>query len=105
VSADRDLIIGEVERLKTEYGAIAGDWESGAIAWVAARNRTRCLILRAVSDDCLLADWDSANLRVPTAFRTSLVTLPTQDIVAKIGRLSDRDWTAAQKCLRLSIAV
>jgi adenosylhomocysteine nucleosidase len=29
---------------------IAGDWESGAIAWVAARNRTRCLILRAVSD-------------------------------------------------------
>jgi mRNA interferase MazF len=58
-----------------------------------------------VRTDCLLADWDSANLRVPTAFRTFLVTLPTQDIVAKIGHLSDRDWTAAQKCLRLSIAV
>ncbi|HET6846589.1 MAG TPA: hypothetical protein VFH29_07120, partial [Anaerolineales bacterium] len=30
--------------------AVAGDWESGAIAWVAGRNRTRLLILRGVSD-------------------------------------------------------
>jgi len=32
------------------YGASAADWESGAIAWVAARNQRRCLILRGVSD-------------------------------------------------------
>ena len=30
--------------------AIAGDWESGAIAWVANRNKTNCFILRTVSD-------------------------------------------------------
>lgn len=29
---------------------MAGDWESGAIAWVAARNGVRCLILRGVTD-------------------------------------------------------
>lgn len=50
VSADRDLIVEEIAGLHTRYGAVAGDWESGAIAWVAARNHTRCLILRGVSD-------------------------------------------------------
>ncbi len=50
VSADRDLVIDEIAHLKATYGAVAGDWESGAIAWVAARNKTRCLILRGVSD-------------------------------------------------------
>jgi len=50
VSADRDLVAEEIPRLKAEFGALAGDWESGAIAYVAARNRTRCLILRGVSD-------------------------------------------------------
>jgi adenosylhomocysteine nucleosidase len=50
VSADRDLIAGEVEHLKTRYAAFAGDWESGAIAYVAARNGTRLLILRGVTD-------------------------------------------------------
>jgi adenosylhomocysteine nucleosidase len=50
VSGDRDLICDEVPTLKTKYGAIAGDWESGAIAWVAAKNHTPCLILRGVTD-------------------------------------------------------
>ena len=50
VSADRDLIPSEIPRLWDEYGAIAADWESAAIAYVAARNRVRCLILRGVSD-------------------------------------------------------
>jgi adenosylhomocysteine nucleosidase len=50
VSADRDLVAGELSQLVERYDAIAGDWESGAIAWVCARNRVRCLILRAVSD-------------------------------------------------------
>lgn len=50
VSADRDLHAGEISQLKSDYGAIAGDWESGAIAYVAARNGKRCLILREVSD-------------------------------------------------------
>ncbi len=50
VSADRDLIAEQVPELKQRYAAVAGDWESGAIAWVAARNNVRCLILRGVTD-------------------------------------------------------
>jgi adenosylhomocysteine nucleosidase len=50
VSADRDLIAAEIPRLKAEFGAIAGDWESGAIAFVAKRNGVPCLILRGVTD-------------------------------------------------------
>jgi adenosylhomocysteine nucleosidase len=50
VSGDRDLICDEIPMLKTKYGAIAGDWESGAIAWVAAKNHTPSLILRGVTD-------------------------------------------------------
>ena len=49
VSADRDLLVEDIPRLKAQFGAVAGDWESGAIAWVAARNNTRCLILRGVT--------------------------------------------------------
>ncbi len=50
VSADRDLVAAEVAPLAARYGAVAGDWESGAIAWVAARHGVRCLILRGVTD-------------------------------------------------------
>ena len=50
VSADRDLIVEDIPQLKAQYGAVAGDWESGAIAWVADQNNTRCLILRGVTD-------------------------------------------------------
>ena len=50
VSADRDLVSGELNDLVQKYDAIAGDWESGAIAWVANRNKTNCMILRTVSD-------------------------------------------------------
>ena len=50
VSGDRDLIPEEVEPLRARYGACAGDWESGAIAYVAARHGVRCLILRTVTD-------------------------------------------------------
>jgi adenosylhomocysteine nucleosidase len=50
VSGDRDLGVEDVERLRREYGAVAGDWESGAIAYVARRNATRLLVLRVVTD-------------------------------------------------------
>lgn len=50
VSADRDLVASEVASLKARFGAVAGDWESGAIAWVAAQNGIRAVILRGVSD-------------------------------------------------------
>jgi adenosylhomocysteine nucleosidase len=50
ISADRDIVAGEIAGLRGRFGAIAADWESGAIAYVARRNGTRCLILRAVTD-------------------------------------------------------
>ena len=50
VSADRDLRPEDIPALKSKYGAVAGDWESGAIAWVANRNQVPCLILRGVTD-------------------------------------------------------
>ena len=48
-SADSDLPPDKIPFLK-ERGAIAADWESAALAWVAQRNNTRLLILRGVSD-------------------------------------------------------
>ncbi|GAB4402873.1 MAG: 5'-methylthioadenosine/S-adenosylhomocysteine nucleosidase [Anaerolineales bacterium] len=48
-SADSDLPPQKIAHLKS-MGAIAGDWESGALAWVANKNAARLLILRGVSD-------------------------------------------------------
>ena len=50
VSADRDLLPADIPRLERQFGAVAGDWESGAIAWTARRNGVPVLILRGVSD-------------------------------------------------------
>jgi adenosylhomocysteine nucleosidase len=50
VSADRDIFPADIPGLVQKYGAVAEDWESGAIAWVAKRNGIRCLILRGVTD-------------------------------------------------------
>jgi adenosylhomocysteine nucleosidase len=48
-SADSDLPPSRIPFLKS-LGAIAADWESAALAWVAGRNQRRLLILRGVSD-------------------------------------------------------
>ncbi len=50
VSADRDIIVDDIPMLIEKYDALAADWESGAIAWVAQKNNMRLLILRAVTD-------------------------------------------------------
>jgi len=50
VSADRDLVPDEIESLKEKYNAIAGDWESGAIAYTCKRNNKKLIILRGVTD-------------------------------------------------------
>lgn len=50
LSADRDIQLKDVPRLTSQYHAVAADWESGAIAWVARANRTPVVILRGVSD-------------------------------------------------------
>jgi adenosylhomocysteine nucleosidase len=48
-SADSDLLPSKIPALKLQ-GAVAADWESAALAWVAQRNQARLLILRGVSD-------------------------------------------------------
>lgn len=50
VSGDRDIVVEDIPKLIGSHDAIAADWESAAIAWVAQRNATRTLILRGVSD-------------------------------------------------------
>ncbi len=57
VSADRDILAEDIPVLIQKYNAVAADWESGAIAWVAKKNHTRLLILRGVSD--LVGEEDS----------------------------------------------
>jgi adenosylhomocysteine nucleosidase len=50
VSADGDLDPAAVAGLAAKYHTGVGDWESGAIAWVATHNKTPVLILRGVTD-------------------------------------------------------
>jgi adenosylhomocysteine nucleosidase len=50
VSADQDLDPLRIPHLRKHYNAIAGDWESSAIAHVAKKNTTRCYILRGITD-------------------------------------------------------
>ncbi len=50
VSADRDIVVEDIPMLIEKYNAVAADWESGAIAWVAKKNNIRALILRGVTD-------------------------------------------------------
>ena len=49
-SADQDIDPQMLATLREKFHVAAADWESGAIAWVAKHNHTRCLILRGVTD-------------------------------------------------------
>ncbi|MFU8826440.1 MAG: hypothetical protein ACNA70_03005 [Brevefilum sp.] len=49
-SADRDIRPKDVSGILKRFGAVAADWESGAFAWVCARNGKDWLVLRTVSD-------------------------------------------------------
>jgi adenosylhomocysteine nucleosidase len=66
VSGDSDLDPGHIGMLKDKYGAVAADWESGAIAHVCKRNRVPCLILRGVSD--LVTDTEGEAYDDPEIF-------------------------------------
>lgn len=56
------------------------------------------------STDHVLHDWSAAGLHRPTAYRTFLITIPRQDIVAVIGHVTERDWLQVQVRLDRSIA-
>ena len=77
ISADRDIVSAEIAGLRARFGAIAADWESGAIAHVAARNGVRCLILRGVTDLVSADDGEAYG-------RPELFAARTETIMARL---------------------
>jgi adenosylhomocysteine nucleosidase len=49
-TGDQDLDPEKTLFLYQQYGAVVADWESGSIAWVAAKNAIPLIILRVVTD-------------------------------------------------------
>ena len=44
--------------------------------------------------DHMIQDWQSAGLRVPSAFRAFIVTLPRTAVISTMGTLTKSDWNA-----------
>ncbi len=82
VSADRDIMQADIPMLIEKYDAVAADWESGAIAWVAHRNHQRLLILRGVSDlvgeegDEVYGEYELFSTRAKDILRHLIEALP-----------------------------
>jgi mRNA interferase MazF len=53
--------------------------------------------------DHVLTDWKAAGLRVPSAFRAFLATLPGSSVISKMGHLSPADWQAIRECLKRAL--
>ncbi|HSN75955.1 MAG TPA: type II toxin-antitoxin system PemK/MazF family toxin [Anaerolineae bacterium] len=53
----------------------------------------------SLPSDHVLRDWAAAGLNKPSAFCTFLATMPATAFTV-IGRLSDSDWEAVQRCLQ-----
>jgi adenosylhomocysteine nucleosidase len=81
VSADRDLVPEEIAYLKSAYNAVAGDWESGSIAYVCKKNNIKILILRGVTD--LVNDKQGEAINNFGLFeeRTGLIMMRLLDLV------------------------
>jgi adenosylhomocysteine nucleosidase len=82
VSADRDILREDIPMLIEKYDAVAADWESGAIAWVAQKNHQKLLILRAVSDlvgeagDEVYGEYETFTARAREIMRRLIEILP-----------------------------
>jgi mRNA interferase MazF len=53
--------------------------------------------------DYALQDWSAAGLRLPSAFRAFLVTLPRSAVSAKVGSLTTRDLDGARQCVKRAL--
>ena len=91
VSADRDIVSADIPSLIKKYNAVAADWESGAIAWVAQKNGIKCLILRGVTDLVsteageAYGDYDLFSQRTKEVMRNLFEQLPKwQDAIEKV---------------------
>ena len=80
-SADSDLLPEKIRFLRS-HGALAADWESAPLAWVAQKNKVRILILRAVSDLVseeggeVYGDIESFNTRAKEIMKMLMDQLP-----------------------------
>ncbi|MBI5966160.1 MAG: 5'-methylthioadenosine/S-adenosylhomocysteine nucleosidase [Chloroflexi bacterium] len=91
ISADRDIIVKDISTLVKKYNAVAADWESGAIAWVAKKNGVKCLILRGVTDLVnpetgeAYGNYDLFSQRTKEIMRRLMEQLPNwQDAIEKV---------------------
>ena len=53
--------------------------------------------------DYALQDWSAAGLRLPSAFRAFLVTLPRSAVSAKIGNVTNRDLDGIRQCVKTAL--
>src|SRR5262249_33189564 len=83
ISADGDLDPAAVAGLAAKYHASVGDWESGAIAWVASHNHAPVIILRGVTD-VIDAAGNDPTYHAPGAWERASVAVMTS-LVALLG--------------------
>jgi mRNA interferase MazF len=55
--------------------------------------------------DYALVDWAAAGLRVPSLFRSFVVTVPRTVVYQIAGHLSDQDWLAVRAKLGTALAL
>ena len=53
--------------------------------------------------DYVLQDWQTSGLRVPSIFRSFIVTLPPSANLVVIGKLSEQDSQGVRNCVKLSL--
>ncbi len=53
--------------------------------------------------DFLIQDWQAAGLRVPSAFRAFIITLPRSAVVSTMGTLTPLDWNEVVKRVKLAM--
>lgn len=90
LTADRDLVPQAVADMRARYpDALGADWESGAIACVAACRRQRLLVLRCVSDvvseDMGELDGDIDGFRQRAAHAMTLLLRRTEALLSSDG--------------------
>ena len=55
--------------------------------------------------DYLLVDWAAAGLRLPSLFRSFLMTVPRTAVYQVAGHLSDQDWLAVRTKVGTALAL
>jgi len=91
VSADRDIVSEDLKQL-AQHQAIAGDWESGAIAWTAKRNNVAIIIARGVSD--MISEHEAEAFNNLTVFEEGTERVMKQ-LLAQLPQLINQ-WKVAQ---------